>query len=403
MGGIVIIGAGECGARAAMALREEGYDGAVTLIGTETGFPYERPPLSKPAGREVERKEIWGAEKAGLAAIDYLPGETAAAIDVNKKRVSLRSGAVLDYDKLLLATGASPRLLACPGGEHARTFRTHADAEALYGAATAGKRVAIIGAGLIGMELAACLCQRGAEITVIETAGRPLGRAVPEALAWRLHERHSAAGVAFVFGASIARLEAGAVGLEDGRSIAADLIIAAIGVVPNVALAKAAGLATGNGVLVDAQLRTSAPDVFAAGDCACIDFGGERPIRFESWRNAQAQGALAARNLLGRAEAFATQPWFWSDQYELGLQAVGLIPDEHVVVQRRLGEGAEIMFFLDAGGRLRAAAGLGPGNAVARDIRLAEMLIDRGLGPEPALLADPATNLKSLLKQPQAA
>ena len=400
--GIVIVGAGECGTRAAFALRHAGYDGPVTLLGEEAGLPYERPPLSKVDGGHAPRC-VCDLEKLTSAEIAYLPAARAMAVDAGRKTVALQGGSSLRFDRLLLATGARPRALACPGGERAHVFRTFENAKAVHGAAGAGSRVAIVGAGLIGMELAATLSSRGAEVTVIEAAQRPLGRAVPAALAWRLHRRHVEAGVSFVVGAAVDRIDEDTVYLQDGRSVPADVVVVAIGVIPNTSLAEASGLATGNGILVDACLRTSAPDIFAAGDCACLDLGLERPIRYETWRNAQTQGELAGRNMVGRSDAFRRQPWFWSDQYELGLQVVGLPSDEHVRVSRRLSDEAEIEFFLDRRGTLTAAAGLGPGNAVAKEIRIAEMLIDAGTSPSARTLSDPTTNLKVLLKQARAA
>ena len=190
--------------------------------------------------------------------------------------------------------------------------------------------------------------------------------------------------------------------LAHGTLVPADLVVAAIGVSPETNLASAAGIATGDGILTDALLRTSAPDVFAAGDCAAVPWGG-RVIRFESWRNARAHAETAARNMVGGAEPFAALSWFWSDQYDLGLQVAGLPGTGQAVVTRVLPGGGAIDFALGADGRLVAAAGLGPGQAVARDIRLAEMLIEAGASPDPAALADPGVGLKALLKRARAA
>jgi len=386
-----------------LTLRETGYRGSVTLIGEEAGLPYERPPLSKPVGTSVLRKEICAGERLAAAEVDYRPGETVSALAPHAKTVSLANGGVLSYDKLLLATGAAPRRLTCPGSEHVHVFRTFEDAKRLYGAVSGARRVAIIGAGLIGMELAAVLRARDAQVTVLEAADRTLGRAVPTVLAGRLHARHEEAGVTFVFGARVQRISKDGVELEDGRHISADLVVAAIGVVPNTSVAEHAGLAVDNGIVVDPHLRTSAPDIFAAGDCACLNSGDGRSFRSESWRNAQFHGAHAARAMTGVTHPYARASWFWSDQYELGLQVVGLPASDQTSVARQISVDAQIIFFLDQAERLVAAAGLGRGTAVARDIRLAEMLIDAGEQPNRQLLADPATNLKSLLKQSRAA
>jgi len=401
MNGIVIIGAGEAGTRAAFALREAGFSGPVTLAGTEPHLPYERPPLSKPLDGAVQMKPICSAEALEAAGIDYLPGMPVVQIDTARRHLLLGDGRTLAYDRLLLATGARPRRLACPGAGHALDFRTFADAAAIFSRAEAAASVAIVGGGLIGMELAAVLRGKGIAVSVVEAAARPLGRAVPARFAARLHARHAEEGVRFHLGQGIAEITPDAVLLTDGTRVPADIVVSAIGVVPDTGLAEAAGLATGNGILTDAFLRTSDPHVFAAGDCAAVSVAGGGHVRFESWRNARSQAETAARNMAGASEAFAAIPWFWSDQYDLGLQVAGLPQPGHDCILRPAGEG-ELEFYLD-GGRLVAAAGLGPGNSLAKDIKLAEMLIAAGISPDPAALADPAVNLKALLKSARAA
>ncbi|WP_331374742.1 NAD(P)/FAD-dependent oxidoreductase [Sinorhizobium chiapasense] len=401
MDGIVIIGAGECGTRAAFALRETGYSGSVTLVGAEPHLPYERPPLSKPMNGAVEMKLICATEALEAAGIDYLPGLSASKLHADAGTVTLSDGRVLRYEKLLLATGARPRRLTCPGGELALDFRTHADAEAIFSNVEAGQSIAIIGGGLIGMELASVLRGKGVAVTVIEAAPKPLGRAVPQHFAEKLHARHVAEGVSFHLDRGVVAIGDGGVTLTDGSMVPADLVVSAIGVLPETALAEAAGLATGNGILTDVCLRTSAPNVFAAGDCAAATQPGGGHIRYESWRNARTQAETAARNMAGAAETFTAIPWFWSDQYDLGLQVAGLPQPAHQRVVRPLGEG-ELEFYLDDG-RLVAAAGLGIGNSLAKDIKLAEMLIAAGVSPDPAALTDPGVNLKTLLKSARAA
>ncbi|WP_313194022.1 NAD(P)/FAD-dependent oxidoreductase [Shinella zoogloeoides] len=401
MNGIVIIGAGEAGTRAAFALREAGFSGPVTLAGTEPHLPYERPPLSKPLDGAVQMKPICSAEALEAAGIDYLPGMPVVQIDTARRHLLLGDGRTLAYDRLLLATGARPRRLACPGAGHALDFRTFADAAAIFSCAEAAASVAIVGGGLIGMELAAVLRGKGIAVSVVEAAARPLGRAVPARFAARLHVRHAEEGVRFHLGQGIAEITPDAVILADGTGVPADIVVSAIGVVPDTGLAEAAGLATGNGILTDAFLRTSDPHVFAAGDCAAVSVAGGGHVRFESWRNARSQAETAARNMAGASESFAAIPWFWSDQYDLGLQVAGLPQPGHDCILRLAGEG-ELEFYLD-GGRLVAAAGLGPGNSLAKDIKLAEMLIAAGISPDPAALSDPAVNLKALLKSARAA
>ncbi|APG94351.1 NAD(P)/FAD-dependent oxidoreductase [Sinorhizobium americanum] len=401
MDGIVIIGAGECGTRAAFALREAGYSGAVTLVGAEPHLPYERPPLSKPMNGAVEMKLICAKEALEAAAINYLQGSSASKLDADAGTVTLSDGRVLSYEKLLLATGARPRRLACPGAERALEFRTHAQAEAIFARVGAAQAVAIIGGGLIGMEVASVLREKDVDVSVIEAAQKPLGRAVPQRFADRLHARHVAEGVHFHLDRGVVAIDNDGVILADGSTVPADLVVSAIGVLPEIDLAEAAGLATGDGILTDTFLRTSAPEIFAAGDCAAVAQPGGGHARFESWRNARTQAGTAARNMAGAAEVFNAIPWFWSDQYDLGLQVVGLPQPWHQSVVRSIGDG-ELEFYLDDG-RLVAAAGLGIGNSVAKDIKLSEMLIAAGVRPGSEALADPDMNLKALLKSTRAA
>ncbi|MBB2754961.1 UNVERIFIED_ORG: 3-phenylpropionate/trans-cinnamate dioxygenase ferredoxin reductase subunit [Rhizobium aethiopicum] len=401
MDGMVIIGAGESGTRAAFALREAGYSGPVTLVGAEPHLPYERPPLSKTVDGAVQMKPICAAETLDAARITYLKGLSAAELDTGAGTVGLSDGRVLRYEKLLLATGARPRRLTCPGAARALDFRTHADAETIFSRVGPGRSVAIIGAGLIGMELASVLRGKDVSVNVIEAAPKPLGRAVPARFAEKLHARHAAEGVRFHFDRGVAAIGGNGLTLTDGSLVHADLVVSAIGVLPDIALAEAAGLATGNGILTNACLRTSAPNIFAAGDCAAVAEPGGGHVRYESWRNARTQAETAARNMAGAAETFGALPWFWSDQYDLGLQVAGLPQPAHEIVLRSAAEG-ELEFYLDDG-RLVAAAGLGNGNGLARDIKLAEMLIAAGISPSLTELADPRVSLKTLLKNARAA
>lgn len=394
MSGMVIIGAGECGTRAAFALREQGWQGAITLIGDETGLPYERPPLSKGA----TQKGICTDDALDAAGIDYRPDTQVQRIDPLRRQVLLADDAI-EYGRLLLATGAAPRRLTCPGAEQVLDFRTATDAAHVFETVRPGLQVVIIGAGLIGMELAAVLRHRGAEVDVIEAAPTPLNRAVPAHFAARLMARHQAEGVRVHLDAEVTRIDSG-VHLKDGRHFPADLIIGAIGVMPRTALAQAAGLACSNGIQVDLHLQTNRPDILAAGDCASVPNGTGRHVRLETWQNARNQAELAARNMLGAGAAYRALPWFWSDQYDLGLQVAGLPAPEHQMVCRSLAGQAEIAFYLQDG-ELVAAGALGPGNSIARDIKLAQMLI--GTSPDPGMLADAAVSLKSLLPRNRAA
>ncbi|MER9245000.1 FAD-dependent oxidoreductase [Mesorhizobium sp. M0590] len=404
--GMVIIGAGECGGRAALALRELGFNGPVTLVGDEPHLPYERPPLSKDAmvADAPLLKAI--ATDAILAerSIRHIHSVQAVAIDRAAHVVRLSDGSVLAYDKLLLATGSVPRKLPMPGlGGRCVYLRTFNDALAIRAHLSAGNRIAIIGGGFIGLELAAAARRLGAAVTVIEAQPRILMRGVPAEIAEIIHQAHEAEGVKILCGEGIAAIaDDGAevrIALAGGHDIVADLAVIGIGAVPVTGLAAEAGLTVDNGVAVDAELRTSDRDIFAAGDCCSFPlaiYGGRR-VRLEAWRNAQEQGALAARNMLGAGESHAAVPWFWSDQYGLTLQIAGLSDEGRSIVRRDLGYGAFILFHLAEDGRLVAASGIGPGNAVARDIRLAEMLIAKQARPAPEALVSQAVKLKSLL------
>lgn len=405
MSHFVIVGAGECGARAAFALREKGFDGSITLVGTETLLPYERPPLSKASlGETIEPKLIAAAERYEAVNIRLLTGVSVESLDPEARNMVLSDGAAISYDKLLLATGASAREF--PGAPamsaRIRALRTHQDAIALRGVMQPGRHIAIIGGGFIGLEVAATAIKLGARVTLVEGLERVLKRGVPEEIAHALAERHRGEGIDLRCGAAIE-----AVGEAEGQAfirmagevLEADLILVGIGARPNIELAEKAGLAVDNGIAVDTHLQTSRPGIYAAGDCCSFPleiYGGKR-VRLESWRNAQEQGTLAAANMMGGSETISAVPWFWSDQYDLTLQIAGLSAGAVTHLRRDLGDGAFILFHLDAGGRLLAASGIGTGNAVARDIRLAEMLIAARAHPDPAALTSTNVKLKSLL------
>lgn len=401
MGGFIIVGAGEAGTRAAFTLRETGYDRPITLIGAETHLPYERPPLSKPDNGAVAMKAICSDQALLNAGIAYLSGVEVAELNVAGQAILLSDGRSLAYDKLLLATGARPRKLSCPGVGRALDFRTYDDAKVILDSVNASRSVAIIGGGLIGMELAAVLRGQGLIVSVIEAAPKPLGRAVPLRFAAKMHMRHVDEGVNFHLGVGISEILSNTVLLTNGTEVPADVVVAAIGVQPEISLAEKAGLATGNGILTNSFLQTTDGNIFAAGDCAAVERHGGGYVRFESWRNARSQAQTAARNMAGGHEAFSAIPWFWTDQYDLGLQVVGSPQPHHQSVVRALPTG-ELEFYLDEG-TLVAAAGLGIGNSVAKDIKLSEMLIAAGVSPDPAALADPGVNLKTLLKSAKAA
>ena len=401
---IVIAGAGECGTRAAFTLREDGWDGRIVLVGAEPSLPYERPPLSKTG----QVTPVCDEAMLRQADIAFRPGAEVTALDTAARTLELSGGERLGYASLLLATGARARTLPF-GHVPVHVLRTQADSAALRARLSPGARVGVIGGGFIGLELAASAAALGCSVTVIELGPRLMGRAVPAPVAAVMAGRHVEAGVDVRCGTGVTGLAQTAGGiaitLAEGAAIQADVVVAGVGAVPETSLAAAAGIVVDDGIVVDQGFATSAPGVYAAGDCCRYPhplYGG-RPLRLESWRAAQEHGAAAARAMLGNTGPYAGVPWFWSDQHDYSLQVAGLFSQTAREVARIRPDGVELWFGLDGGGRLAAAAAAGPGNAVAKDIKLAEMLIARQAVLEPALLADPATGLKGLLRAPAAA
>lgn len=393
---VVVIGAGECGVRAAFALREHGFNGPVTLIGAESVLPYERPPLSKcvaPAAKLI-RKETAYAE----ANIELRLATRAEAIDRETKQVRLSGGVTVRYDKLLIATGSRARNFPGPNGY--LTLREQSDAKDIYPRLKKGARVGIVGGGFVGLELAATARLAGAEVTVVESGPRLMGRAVPGAIAAILHSRHLSEGVDVRTGVEVACAGPNSIVLSDGTELAFDLVLAGVGAVPNTELAEAAGLKVDNGIVVDHAFRTSADGIFAAGDCCRFPWRGQS-VRLESWRAAQDQGAHAAAAMLGEVAEYEKAPWFWSDQYDLTLQVAGLFDTNRKTLRRGKSHDVLIVFQCDEEGRLSVAAGVGPGNTIAREIRVLEKLIERGARVNPATLADSTANLRDLLKAEQ--
>lgn len=404
----VIVGAGECGARAAFALRQQGFAGTVDLIGSEPHAPYERPPLSKSSLIDgAGHRLVAEPERYRRENINLLTNLAATEIAPSGRRLVLSDGRELSYDKLLLATGARPRML--PGiparSRSIMTLRTVNDAYGIREKLGKGRTLVVIGGGFIGLELAASARQMGTAVTLLETRERVLTRGVPIELAGIIADRHLAEGVDLRCGVAIEGIddwEDGArVVLKRSSAIDADLVVVGIGATPNVELAQAAGLEIIDGIAVDEFLATSDPDIYAAGDCCSFPlslYGGRR-IRLEAWRSAQNQGIRAAGNMLGNRSAILDVPWFWSDQYDLGLQVAGMPDSNAFHIVRRLGQDALIIFDLATDGRLVAASGLSKDNGIARDIRIAEMMIGKGIRPDPIALAEPAVKLQSMLRQ----
>jgi 3-phenylpropionate/trans-cinnamate dioxygenase ferredoxin reductase subunit len=329
----VIVGASLAGAKAAETLREEGFDGRVVLVGTEHERPYERPPLSKDYLRgEVGREKVYVHDERFYAEhdIDLRLGCTAVSLDTSSRELAFDDGARLRYDRLLLATGAEPRRLSIPGAEldGVLYLRSVQDSDALRARLDRGGAVVVVGAGWIGAEVAASARQRGLEVTVLDPASVPLERVMGTEVGAIYRDIHTDQGVRMLMGTGVEAFEgAGAVErvrTSDGQELECDFAVVGVGVEPCTGLAAQAGIAVDNGILVDEHLETGVPGVFAAGDVANPHhpFYGER-IRVEHWANALNQGPAAARNMLGQATAYERLPYFFSDQYEVGMEYTG--------------------------------------------------------------------------------
>jgi 3-phenylpropionate/trans-cinnamate dioxygenase ferredoxin reductase subunit len=398
----VIVGGGLAGAKAAETLRSEGFDGRVVLVAEERELPYERPPLSKDylqgkSEREAARVHDEGFYEANQ--IELLMGRRALALDPTGHAIELDGGERLGYERMLLATGAEPRRLEIPGAELAgvRYLRTLPDSDALRDHLAGTPRLAVVGAGWIGCEIAASARQMGCDVTIVEPASVPLERVLGPEVGQVYLKLHQDNGVRVLTGTGVEEFEGSdsvsAVRTSGGERLECDLVVVGIGVLPRVELAAAAGLAIEDGVAVDAHLRTSAPDVFAAGDIASAEhprYPGR--VRVEHWANALNQGPAAARSMLGSGEPYARLPYFFSDQFDLGMEYTGLAREWDEVVFRGDVEAREfIAFWLSAG---RVVAGM---NAnvwdVTDDIKA---LIESDRQVDVRRLADPEVPLQAL-------
>jgi 3-phenylpropionate/trans-cinnamate dioxygenase ferredoxin reductase subunit len=329
----VIVGAGLAGAKAAETLREEGLDGRIVLVGAEEERPYERPPLSKDYLRgEAGREKVYVHDEGFYAEhdIQLRLGRTAVSLDTTSCRLTLDDGEALRYDRLLLATGAEPRRLDVPGAqlEGVLYLRSVQDSDALRERIDGGGALVVVGAGWIGSEVAASARQRGADVTVIDPQSVPLERVLGSEVGAIYRDIHSDHGVRMLLDTGVEAFEGDGrverVRTSDGRVVECDFVVVGVGVEPRTTLAADAGLAISNGILADEHLRASAPGVFAAGDVANAvhPFYGE-PVRVEHWANALNQAPAAARNMLGQAIAYDRLPYFFSDQYDVGMEYSG--------------------------------------------------------------------------------
>ena len=398
---VVIVGAGQAGAAAAAKLRALGYAGSITLIGAEAAPPYQRPPLSKAyLLGEMEEARLWlrAPEFWDEAQITLKLGAAVSAIDTTAQTVRV-GDEVLGYDALILTTGSTPRRLpADVGGDLAGVYvvRSLADVDAMRPEFVAGRRLVIIGGGYIGLEAAAVGRKLGLEVSVIEMAPRILQRvAAPETSSYfrKLHEDH---GAVIMESTGLDRLlgdtHVTGVRLKDGRELAADFVIAGVGITPNTAEAAAAGIAIDNGIRTDAQGRTSAANVWASGDCASFPLNGVQ-ARLESVGHAIDHAELVADNIMGAARDYVPAPWFWSDQYDTKLQIAGLNTGYDQIVTRGPDGDAVSFWYLKAGVLLAVDA-----MNDSRAYMVGKRLIEAGRTPDMARVADLATDLKALLK-----
>jgi 3-phenylpropionate/trans-cinnamate dioxygenase ferredoxin reductase subunit len=401
---VIIIGAGQAGGETAQRLRQAGFDGDITLIGEEPVAPYQRPPLSKAYLKgelDMDRLLLRPASVYAEENITLLTSLRAVWIDRANKKVRVEGGRELPYDVLVLATGAKPRKLPLVGADldGVHLFRTAADADALRPRMVSGAKLVVVGAGYIGLEAAAVARQLGLDVTVIETAVRPLARVTSPEVAGFFLDEHTRQGVRFVLGGQPAlikgRERVTGVALSDGADVPADIVIAGIGVTPEVALAQQCGLAVENGIVTDRQCLTSDPAIYAIGDCASRPMAHfeQRIARLESVHNAVEGAKIVAAAITGGKPHIEEAPWFWSDQYDLKLQIAGLFQGYgHIVLRGVMADRAFAAFYYK-GPKLIAV------DAVNRPAEYlgAKMLIQTGRTVAPSELEDESRPMKEIV------
>ena len=397
----VIVGGGHAAGQAAASLRQEGYAGELVILADEPHIPYQRPPLSKQylAGEQGLDRVYLRAEKFYADKdVDVRMAARAAGIDRDAKTVVLEGGGEIGYDKLLLATGGRPRILDIPGADlpGVHYLRTIADSDAIKADLAPGRRLAVVGGGYIGLEVAAVAVAAGLSVTVVEMEERILQRVTTSAMSAFYHALHGDAGVTIRTGA---RAEAfvgtdavTGVRCADGSEIPADAVVVGVGIVPNVELAADAGLPCGDGIVVDERCTTADPDILAAGDCTnhpnpLLD----RRLRLESVPNAMEQARVAAANMLGQDRVYSSVPWFWSDQYDLKLQMLGFSADGDTTVTRGDPEARRFAVFHLKDGTLVAADAVNS----PREFMACRQLVGKPV--DAARLADPLVDLKTLI------
>ncbi len=401
---VIIIGAGQAGGETAQRLRQSGFTGDITLIGEEPSPPYQRPPLSKAylAGKiDMDRLLLRPASVYTEEHIALLTPVKAVWIDRAGKKVRIEGGRELAYDALVLATGARPRKLPLVGAdlEGVHLFRTAADIDAIRPRFVSGAKLVVIGAGYIGLEVAAVARQTGLDVTVIETAVRPLARVTSPEVAGFFLDEHTRQGVRFVLGGQPAVIKGKervtGVGLTDGSELPADIVVAGIGVTPETTLAQHCGLTIENGIVTDAQCRTSDPHIFAIGDCAARPMAhfDQRVCRLESVHNAVEGAKIVAGVLTGQPAHTVEAPWFWSDQYDLKLQIAGLFQGyDHVVFRGVMADRSFAAFYYKGDKLIAVDAVNRPGEYLG-----AKMLIQSGRTLPPEVIADETRPMKELV------
>lgn len=400
MTGMVIVGAGHAAGQAAASLRQEGFEGEIVIIGDEPHIPYQRPPLSKQylAGEQgLEKVHLRPSKFYADKNITVKTGTRVTAIDTTAHTVTTDSGETIGYAKLLLATGGRPRRLKVPGSDLAgiHYLRDIDDVDGIRAEMAPGKRLVIVGGGYIGLEVAAVAVEAGLEVHVLEMEPRILQRVTTERMSAYYHQLHQSRGVHIHTGVTVSGFQGdGRVAAAEcgERTFPADIVVVGIGIIPNVEVAQAAGIECGNGIVVDDHCRTSAEDVFAAGDCTnhpnpLLD----RRLRLESVPNAMEQARVAAANMCGGDKTYASIPWFWSDQYELKLQMVGFSADgDTEVVRGDMAANQFAVFYLKNGAVVAVDAVNSP-----REFMICKQLIGRQVDAK--ALADPDVELKTLL------
>lgn len=403
---VVIVGAGQAGLQVAASLREARHEGRVILVGDEPHAPYQRPPLSKGyllGDTKLEQVRLRPDHFYLQHSIELMTRKRATAFDRARRLVDFDDGSALEYDHLVLATGARNRLLRVPGSDLANVsyLRSLEEANALKLQLVAGKNLVVIGAGFIGLELAASAVKHGLHVTVLDVADRPMARAVSKTMSAIFVREHEKLGTSFHFNTQVERLvgdrgNVRTVETRDGRSIAADLVVIGIGAIPNLELAASCGLEIDDGVLVDALMQTSDPNISAIGDVAAheSEHASGRRVRLESVQNAVDQARCVAARIVGKPAPYRAVPWFWSNQGALALQMTGIPSPECAEVARGALEGTSCSVFSFRDSKLVYVESLNR----AADHMLARRLLAARLELTAEQASDPSFELKSLLR-----